>query len=76
MMIAAVGGLIFLGTQKLSIRKIGTLIVTWVPQQPSFCWFYNPMGSELASSVQPRYVLPLVIVFLMDLLVDAHHPRR
>lgn len=75
-MLTVVGGVFFLGTQKLSWRK-GLILLMLIGGAASLALYTLQMnGVQVGYQVQPRYMLPLVIVFVMVLFIDPYCPER
>lgn len=75
-MLVAVGGICFLGIQRLSIGKLGSLAMVLGASACIALLMLQLTGVYVGKILQVRYILPLIMVFLMLLFVDAHDPRR
>lgn len=75
-MMVVIGGAVFLGTQRLSLRKALVLLMLLCGASGLALMTLQINGVLVGEQVQPRYLLPLMMVFVMTLFVDARRPER
>lgn len=75
-MLCVVGGAFFVGTQQLSWRKGLILLMLAGAASTLALWTLQINDAIVGQQVQPRYLLPLIIVFCMVLFIDAARPDR
>ncbi|WIY82633.1 DUF2142 domain-containing protein [Propionimicrobium sp. PCR01-08-3] len=75
-MLMVVGGILFVGTQRISWRKGLILMMLFGAASALALWTLQLSNTTVGNQVQPRYLLPLILVFCMVLFVDENHSER